>query len=250
MIGFLFLGRIVEKTRLASDRELSRIALQVAHDIRSPLGALRVVKEESTKLGEELANILELSIQRIESISEGILHTHRQRLLNLSLNETENILNEPIQLIDLGALLPSIIEEKKWEWRGQWPVIQLGSDLDSPSKEPPRFLVQVQPQLFRRVISNLLNNAREASTHSGTIHLKVQSRENRISLLIIDQGAGMPESVLQRLKRGEHLTTKSQGNGLGLSQARTACRTWGAKLLIESKQGVGTSVSIEFPEVG
>ena len=67
-------------------------------------------------------------------------------------------------------------------------------------------------------------------------------------VVISDDGPGMPAAVLARL--GEPFyTTRAQGTGLGLHLSRQLVTGAGGSLEVESREGQGTSVTVELPAV-
>jgi hypothetical protein len=105
------------------------------------------------------------------------------------------------------------------------------------------------PQMFSRILSNLLNNAIEAIDDSGLVTMSLHASENALQLRITDTGRGIPDDVLHRLgKRG--FSTKrntDSGSGLGLWHAIETVRQWRGQLSVETKVGKGTTVTIELP---
>jgi hypothetical protein len=101
------------------------------------------------------------------------------------------------------------------------------------------------------VISNLINNAYDAlaGNVSGRIEVLLgQSRVNQgVCIEIKDNGRGISPEVLNSLLRVGGSYNKPSGHGLGLAHAKEQSIKWNGKLEIESKEGVGTKVTIEFP---
>ena len=97
-----------------------------------------------------------------------------------------------------------------------------------------------------RSLLNLLTNAREA-THSGGL-LTVEARPSAaaVDIVIADTGHGIAAEHLPRVLE-PFFTTKSEGNGLGLTICRSIVWEAGGTITIDSTAGVGTRVIVTIP---
>ncbi|TWI01720.1 PAS domain S-box-containing protein [Luteimonas cucumeris] len=115
---------------------------------------------------------------------------------------------------------------------------------------------------FEAAILNLLVNSRDAMPQGGRIVIVTEARRmagplpdaplrNHVTVKVADTGAGMSEEALQRAVE-PFFTTKDvgKGSGLGLSQVHGFAAQSGGFLQLESRPGVGTSVSICLPVAG
>ena len=112
------------------------------------------------------------------------------------------------------------------------------------------------PHKFQSVVFNLVANARDAVSANGVITVALENcpalhrpegldAADYVSLVVADNGAGMPEEVRKRV--GEpFFTTKpsGKGTGLGLASAFELAAACGGRVFIESQEGSGTRVSI------
>lgn len=109
---------------------------------------------------------------------------------------------------------------------------------------------------------NVLINARDAMPNGGTVTVKTKNVElngeatakrlppgKYVSLEIIDQGEGIPDSIIDRVME-PFFTTKSsdKGTGLGLSMVHGFVQQSGGRLEIDSEPGVGTTIRMLFPQ--
>lgn len=98
------------------------------------------------------------------------------------------------------------------------------------------------------VLVNLLDNAIEASNPGSSVELRVQSG-SKISIQVIDHGAGISTEVLKRIESGECVTTKWFGNGVGLRSVYEWAAKNKCKLEVvtgEDDGDFGTMVGIEI----
>jgi two-component system sensor histidine kinase FlrB len=100
-------------------------------------------------------------------------------------------------------------------------------------------------------ITNLLNNARQASEPRGHIEVKAdyainEEDEQCISISVNDDGEGMSASVLNQVLTPFY-TTRSNGTGLGLAVVQSIVKAHRGHLTIESEPKKGSSVTMFFP---
>lgn len=80
----------------------------------------------------------------------------------------------------------------------------------------------------------------------GNLKIKSRADDDSVFLLFGDSGTGIKQEDLSRLFQPYH-TTKIGGHGLGLMIVQRIMRDHGGQVGIESKEGVGTIVSLQFP---
>jgi signal transduction histidine kinase len=80
----------------------------------------------------------------------------------------------------------------------------------------------------------------------GCLRIKTRVDDDHVYLLFGDTGAGIKQEDLVRLFQPYH-TTKPGGHGLGLMIVQRIMREHGGQVGIESKEGVGTLVTLQFP---
>ncbi|MBV9783294.1 MAG: PAS domain-containing protein [Acidisphaera sp.] len=148
--------------------------------------------------------------------------------------------------IDISALLLSL---RAAFARLLGPAHRLVFDFD---RQP--CLVQADAAQLRTALSNVLMNARDAMPEGGRIKLSIRGKRTRagrlieVAITVQDTGRGMPPEVVARAFE-PFFTTKEPGTaaGLGLSMAYGFVRQSGGRLELESREGVGTSVRMVFP---
>ncbi|NNM59442.1 MAG: GHKL domain-containing protein [Legionellales bacterium] len=236
---FIFLQKFIveafevkeEKDR--AQREIGSIATQVAHDIRSPLAAILMLSKESSELPEELRLVLRDATHRIEDIANNLLHkTHKSDLHNQT---------EKTGLFLISAAILSVISEKKMQYKD----VQL--NINYLSQENAAFsCISANLTEFKRVISNLLNNAIEALTDLREITVKLFLEADNICIDIADTGTGMPEEITNKILNGEVISNKVTGLGLGFSHARSFLASAKGELKISSQGNKGTTVGLVF----
>ena len=140
-----------------------KISRQVAHDIRSPLAALNAVTQDLRELPEEQRIMIRSAVRRIEDISNDLASKKSQR-------QTDKILvDEKYKVYLLSGIIESIISEKRTQFRGKNNLL-IESKLDASSYG---LYAKIKIDAFKRVISNLINNAVEALGDDGVICVRM-----------------------------------------------------------------------------
>ena len=110
--------------------------------------------------------------------------------------------------------------------------------------------VAIEAESFDAVAAHLLNNAIEASAPGSEVRVEVRREALSMVIDIVDEGAGMsPEFIRDELFR-PFASTKGDGHGIGVYQARELLREAGGDLLVLSRVGSGTTMRLLLPMVG
>lgn len=101
------------------------------------------------------------------------------------------------------------------------------------------------------LLVNLIDNAAKASDVGSTIYLT--GKDNVIA--VRDEGCGIPEEEIEHVTEAFYMVDKARsrkagGSGLGLALCSKIAELHGARLLIESRTGEGTTVLIKFAPLG
>lgn len=232
-----------ELIRLESARVVVETAEQVVHDIRSPLAALDMLLKLSPTVPEGQRILLRTAAGRIREIAGNLLDQTRE-LRSTALSgpgvdrDAMSTSTEPV-----WTLLETLLPEKQHQYRSH-PGVTI--ELLQPEDAYPLF-VSVDAQLFRRVLSNLIDNAVEAIQTSGYVQLRVAEAEGLVRLEVRDSGRGIPAAVLPTLMEKGRTYGKAGGSGLGLYNARQSLAAWRGELQIASEVGQGTTVTMRLP---
>lgn len=111
------------------------------------------------------------------------------------------------------------------------------------------------PKILEEIVSNLVDNAIKYNHSNGSVGVSLRTEEGRIKLSVSDTGIGIPEEQLSRVFERFYRVDRSRnkqigGTGLGLSIVKHAAETLGASVHLESKLGIGTTVTVSFPQPG
>ena len=106
------------------------------------------------------------------------------------------------------------------------------------------FSFQADPVLLEQVIINILKNSMESIANEGWVSLKIKPQKARLTILISDNGGGIPNEIKDKVFVPFY-TTKQKGSGIGLSLSRQIIHQHKGSLTFES-QPKGTTFKIEL----
>ncbi len=217
---------------------LGQIATQVAHDIRSPLLVLKRVLSDLSSLPEKQRINARNAIQRVTDIANNLLTQYKHEKNDM--NSETALSSEPAAM-----MLESIVSEKRVQ------VADLGVEvtLDIAPNAYDAF-IQVDIAGFKRVLSNLMNNAIDAVKEKrGAVTLTLKKIDNQVFIDIRDNGCGIPRDKLRTVLEEGATFGKKEGSGLGLPYAVSKIAEWHGDYSLQSRPGEGTQFEIVLPEV-
>ncbi len=226
------------KNELTTNRSLSDLARQVAHDIRSPLAALDSVVGRLDGLTPDKEKIVQGAVGRIRDIANGLLK-------NQPTVKASGPVDTPAstEAYLLQRLIGGLLSEKRQQFREKSKV----RFLEEYDESSYGIYVGVDAVELARVLSNLINNAVEATASGGWVKIRLQNARDSVLLVIEDNGRGIPQDVLPKVFSQGFSFGKDSGSGLGLYHARNMIESWGGTIQITSKAKLGTSIKIELP---
>ncbi|MEK7721966.1 MAG: ATP-binding protein [Elusimicrobiota bacterium] len=234
-----------QAAKLESAQAMSDMAAQVAHDIRSPLAALDAALKATEELPEKKRVMVRHAVNRIRDIANNLLEKNRQQAKTGSAAGSSAAATGEIKDVRLlSSLIDPVVTEKRLQFESK-PGITIDFEL---TKESYGLFAKIQPVEFRRIISNLVNNAVEVLGDKGRVSVGLAYSAEDIILTVADNGKGIPPEILTKLGQRGETHGKAGGSGLGLYHARTTVESWGGSLNITSELGKGTTVTINLPK--
>ncbi|MFZ4714442.1 MAG: ATP-binding protein [Bacteriovoracaceae bacterium] len=200
---------------------------RIAHDIRSPLAALEQIVNSTKILDPADKKLARHAFRRINDIAYNLL------------NNRKKIDDSSPQLVT--PIIESIISEKRVQFQ-HMP----GISIESKNSDPSTFsFINANPIEIKRVLSNIINNSVESlKSMEGTVKVHWSQEINRIIIHISDNGIGIPEQIKNELLTKAISFNKAGGYGIGLTSAKETLERFGGKILIESSENKGTTVTI------
>lgn len=221
------------------NESLATIAAQVAHDIRSPLAALDSVLKDIAHLPEEKRVTVRTAVNRIHDIANNLIEKYRKPAKDTAPIQISSKLNDYL----LSALIAPVISEKRIQFASR-PQVKIEAYLESAYG----LFARIDAVEFKRIVSNLVNNAVESLDKNSTITVTLSEVNGNAVLSVQDNGKGIPADILAKLGRKGETHGKIRGSGLGLYHAKTSVEFWGGSLQLQSEVGKGTLVIIRIPK--
>ncbi|WP_084273322.1 ATP-binding protein [Maribacter antarcticus] len=259
-------SQLIQSEKMAS---LGELTAGIAHEIQNPLNFVNNFSEVNTELIDEMQEELEKEdYEEVLALSKDIrdnqqkINHHGRRadaivkgMLQHSRNSTSE--KEPS---NINAIADEYLRLAYHGLRAKDKSFNatLNTDFDKTIGD-----ITIVPQDVGRVILNLITNAfhavieknniekiKENSPFKPTIWVTTKRIKNTVHVYIRDNGNGVPDKVKDKIFQPFFTTKPSgQGTGLGLSLSYDIIKTHGGELLLETKQGQGTTFTITLPEV-
>ena len=219
----------------------SKVISIVAHDVRSPVAALKNVldlKKSDDISNEEMNDFMVMVSKQLDGTIDMLTNLVEWGSILLNKSEVKLVL---IQLHDLVASkignLEVSFQVKHNHFHNQLPV-----DCS----------VYTDENMMRFILRNLLSNANKF-TEGGTISLIGELIGDEYKITVADTGIGMSEDIQKNLfntnrKSSRPGTNKEIGSGLGLVLVKEFIDRLGSKLIVESALNKGTQISFFLPK--
>jgi len=223
--------QLIQSGKLAAVGELTA---GIVHDVKNPLAVIKGLAEElqeepdlSPEVAKQLGAIRE-SATRATQIVSDLLKFARQSTPEMRRQNINETIRAAVRLTDYLAR------------KGRVEV--------SMELLPDPLMMMYDAIQIEQVLVNLIQNAIQAMTNGGKIHIVVTRITNGISLQVKDNGIGISEKNLPRIF-DPFFTTKSEGEGtgLGLSVSYGIITRHRGSIDVASKVGVGTVFTVRLP---
>ncbi|MBF0104824.1 MAG: HAMP domain-containing histidine kinase [Deltaproteobacteria bacterium] len=239
--------KIMESVQIATNLEkeleknkaIAQTASQVAHDIRSPLSALTSMTSMFETLPEDQRIRIRTAVQRINDIANDL---GRKKI-----DHEAEALEDEYSVYLLSGLIEILVTEKRMQYRARHELnieTRLGT-------ESYGVFAKIRATEFKRVLSNVINNAVEALNEKGDVIISMERDGLNARIVCSDNGKGIPADILPKLmQKGASFGKdghKESGSGLGLYHAREQIKGFGGNIEISSEVGKGTDVIITLP---
>lgn len=215
---------------------------QVAHEIRNPLGSIRlgVSMLRDSVNDQDALNTIELverGIKHLNKLVVDVTQFSRQKELERSTVDLHDSLEQSLDLVSERLQEKNATVEKQFtgeDIAGHWDALQL-----------------------RQVFVNVIANAVDASQDGAPVQISTelitlpvdgdgQSSKIYARVVIADQGKGMDQVTRDRIFE-PFFSTKKRGTGLGLAIVKQIVEQHGGKISVASEPGEGSRFSIDLP---
>ena len=214
----------------------------LAHELRTPITGIQLTAENLlTPMSDEqrkrfIENILD-SNKHMDLLVNRLLDLSRiERRETLKATESLNILQVVNNVLKAPSRAKNISEKK------------LNIVLEISKKS----LLKAEKILLEQAIGNIVNNALDFSPKSGTITIKASETNAAISIIVLDDGPGIPPHVLSKLFTRffsvSRPDTGIRGNGLGLRFVRKIMQLHGGDVTLQNRFiQQGAEAKLRFP---
>lgn len=243
LIGVVAVFRDISK-EIALDRAKSEFVSLASHQLRTPLSAIGwyaevVLKEKLGPLNDEQKRYL-MQIAKSNHRMIDLVNS----LLNVSRIEMGTLTIQP-KAVDIGVLIQGIITELHSLTQQKQIIVSVMIPEVLPS-------IEVDPQLIRIAIENIIVNALKYTPNGGGVTIAVSEEQSGIRIMITDTGYGIPRNqqpnIFTKLFRADNIRSKEpEGNGLGLYLSRAIVERSGGTLSFSSEEGKGTTFAMVLP---
>ena len=252
--GVIVVFRDITKEK-AEEREQAEFISTASHEMRTPVASIEGYL--GLALNPATAHIDEKARDFITKAHESAQHLGRlfQDLLDISKVEDGRMKNNP-KIINVNEFLKNIFDglatkadEKQLNYIFMPDIIDEGKE----KSLQPIFYANIDPDHFREVVSNLIENAIKY-TPSGEVVVNVTGDDKQISVSVKDSGIGIPTEdiphLFQKFYRVDNSDTREiGGTGLGLYLSRRLAEAMSGNLRVESKYKEGSTFYLEIPRM-
>ncbi|MEN9724359.1 MAG: hypothetical protein RJB38_2345 [Pseudomonadota bacterium] len=229
------------RERMAAAEARAELADQVAHDIRSPVGALKAIRGGLHGVDSDVLAVVDSVIERITRIARSLLEDRTARV-------------SPVQ-----SWLSGFLAEKRALLAQMAPCCQLLCDILGDNQAVQNSVIKAVPKIdsgaLQQVLSNLINNSAEAiGSGDGTIIIRVSllGSGKRMLFSIDDSGPGFPsELLIPGALASPVASLKEGGHGLGLVGCARLIRAVGGEMTLANGGrlgGASVAVTLEISQ--
>jgi two-component system sensor histidine kinase BaeS len=210
-----------------------KLLANVAHELRTPLGAMRA---------------------ELEGMMDGLIPTGREQLQSLHdetgrlrrmLDEMEDLAHAQASAltiskrpVSLGPLLHDIVERAR--------VNALDKDVHLALECDDRLVIQADPDKLGQIVLNVVDNAVKAVAAGGTVTVRASAGTGEVVVAVEDDGIGIDPADLAFIF--ERFYRRSEGGlGIGLAIVKELVEAHGGRIDVRSERGQGSVFTLHFP---
>jgi signal transduction histidine kinase len=214
-----------------------------AHELRGPItvikGYLDVLEDELADVltddQPELFHRLVVSSNRLSGYIDNILNTSRYDRRHLKMNLAED---------SISTIYDTISDDMKLRAGAQNRLLTVSFPNDLPTIAADRASIG-------EVLGNLIDNAIKYSNEGGVIRVTARVNGDFVDISVVDNGIGMPESVVSQLFQKFYRSHRSRetvaGSGIGLYISKAIVESHGGKISVRSEDGHGSTFTVSLP---
>jgi len=214
---------------------IGRLTSGVAHEVKNPINAivvhLEVLRQKMKEIDPDTkrhVDVIGSEIQRLDRVVQTLVDFTRPVELRLSDMDLRKVMEDVVLLASPAAERHKVTIERE------------------ASQEP--LPVRIDADLVKQAILNIVLNGVQAMPEGGTLRLAAKREGDGATIMVRDQGAGIPENIRDKIFN-LYFTTKSGGSGIGLAMAYRVVQLHHGSLEFTSIIDHGTTFYLRFPLV-
>ena len=212
----------------------------VSHELRTPLTSIRGFSQTLLNSWDKIDDDNKKKfIKIIEDQSNRLIHLVENVLSVSKMNAGCDVLKK----VDVNSVIKKIIPMFTEQYKTRNFKLELASNLP---------FSRLDEDKFEQIMTNLIDNAAKYSENGKTVTVSTMPDGNLILIKVKDEGVGIKKEdygkIFKKFSRLEnHLTSTTQGNGLGLYITKQLVEKMNGKIEFESREGEGTTFLVKVP---
>ena len=214
---------------------IGRLTSGVAHEVKNPINAivvhLEVLRQKMKEIDPDTkrhVDVIGSEIQRLDRVVQTLVDFTRPVELRLSDMDLRKVVEDVVLLASPAAERHKVVMER-----------------EASQEALP---VRIDADLVKQAILNIVLNGVQAMPDGGTLRLAGKREGDFATIMVRDQGAGIPENIRDKIFN-LYFTTKSGGSGIGLAMAYRVVQLHHGSLEFTSIIDHGTTFYLRFPLV-
>ena len=237
LLGAIYVYRSLKKQLRYADQQ-QNFMMAVTHELKTPIAISHLNIE--TLLKRDLDSTQQLKLleatlketKRLDSLSTNILLTAQLDMGQYEANK---------QLVNVSELVRQNIKS----FQERYPSRICNTMVEDAME------IQGEPLLIQLLINNLIDNANKYAPVTEPIYIHLQSQQNRIQLIVKDQGPGIAAAdknkVFEKFFRvGAETTRTTKGSGLGLYLCKRITEFHNATIQLTTNTPTGSIFTVTF----
>jgi heavy metal sensor kinase len=241
-------GRLVNKMNEMIKRiktsvdYMNQFSISAAHELKTPLTILRGEIEialKSPKTAFQYIDVLKSNYEetiRMIKIVDNLFFISKSDNALIEIDKHE---------IDLKTYLSSIVQNMK--------ILGVEKDMALVLQSCPEINVQIDPELIKQALSNLIDNAFKYGEANSVVAVNCEDLGKEIKVSIKNSGENIPKEEIEKIfdrfyRADKSRTRKTGGVGLGLSVVKSIVNLHKGTVEVESAENFQTTVSIILPK--
>lgn len=225
---------------LAMEAARRDFAVNVSHELKTPIGALSLLVEAMTAAADDKHAVREFvrrmshEVARLSSLVQQIIHLSRVQSADTVVRPVSVRLVPWLESVvsDLGTLA----EDRQVALTTEAADVELWAD----------------PELLAMAVRNVIDNAIQYSRAGAKVVVTARPEGDDVVITVVDNGMGIRDEdlprIFERFYRADDARSRdSGGTGLGLSIVKHVVRQHGSDVQVWSAVGVGTTVTMRIP---